>query len=99
MPLASIGRRRWLQVALGMGRRGGRPAAEPWPTPAAVTPIRELCDSLLGIMRAGTATPFEQRFATLAPVDRTRIRPVGDPATVGRADLGPACRRTSKRPC
>jgi phospholipid transport system substrate-binding protein len=71
MPLASIGRRRWLQLALAcagmtVGARGA--AADP----AAVAPIRELCDALLGIMRAGAATPFAKRFATLAPmIDRT----------------------------
>jgi phospholipid transport system substrate-binding protein len=35
--------------------------------PAAVTPIRELCDGLIGIMRAGQATPFAQRYAMLTP--------------------------------
>jgi phospholipid transport system substrate-binding protein len=67
MPFASIGRRRWLQMAL----------ASPCATltlrramadPAAVTPIRQLCDTLLAIMRAGRATPFQKRYETLTPV-------------------------------
>jgi phospholipid transport system substrate-binding protein len=35
---------------------------------AATAPIRKLDTALLSVMRAGTATPFSQRFATLAPV-------------------------------
>jgi phospholipid transport system substrate-binding protein len=66
MSYALIGRRRWLRTALGAaGVALLSPAAKA--NPAAVTPIRELCDSLLGIMRAGQSTPFGQRFATLAP--------------------------------
>ncbi len=30
-------------------------------------PIRELCDGLISIMRAGSRTPFTQRFQMLAP--------------------------------
>ena len=67
MPLASIGRRRWLQVALASaGATLALPRA--MADPAAVTPIRQLCDTLLGIMKAGRATPFQQRYETLAPV-------------------------------
>src|ERR1700675_158297 len=67
MPFASIGRRCWLQAAAaltGIGVAGGGAAADP----AAVAPIRALCDGLLRIMKAGSATPFAQRFAMLAPV-------------------------------
>jgi phospholipid transport system substrate-binding protein len=67
MRLASIGRRRWLQGALASaGATLALPRA--MADPAAVTPIRQLCDTLLAIMRAGHATPFPQRYATLAPV-------------------------------
>jgi phospholipid transport system substrate-binding protein len=66
MSFAPIGRRRWLRTALGAaGMALVLPGARA--NPAAVTPIRELCDSLLGVMRAGQGTPFGQRFATLAP--------------------------------
>jgi phospholipid transport system substrate-binding protein len=70
MPFASIGRRRWLKVALGWTcmALGPRQALA---DQAAVAPIKMLCDSLLRVMRAGTATPFAQRFAQLAPeIDR-----------------------------
>ena len=67
MPLASIGRRRWLQGALASaGATLALPRA--MADPAAVTPIRQLCDTLLAIMKAGRATPFQQRYETLAPV-------------------------------
>lgn len=67
MPFASIGRRRWLRVALtscGAVLAASRAIAGSAP----VTPVRELCDALIGIMKAGQATPFQQRFAMLAPV-------------------------------
>ena len=66
MSMASIGRRCWLRAAfatVGVALAGARAMADT----AAVAPIRELCDSLLGIMRAGTSTPFAQRFDRLAP--------------------------------
>ena len=67
MSFASIGRRRWLRGALAtIGTAVALPRAKA--DPAAVSPIQELCDHLLDIMRAGQATPFPQRFATLAPV-------------------------------
>ena len=57
MPFASMGRRRWLQAALASaGATLALPRA--MADPAAVTPVRQLCDSLLGIMKAGHATPF-----------------------------------------
>jgi phospholipid transport system substrate-binding protein len=71
MPSASIGRRQGLRFALVLGV-----VASAWPPraqadPAAVAPIRELCDSLLAIMRAGRSSPFTQRFNMLAPtIDR-----------------------------
>ena len=71
MSFALIGRRPWLRGALATaGIAVALPRAKA--DPAAVAPIRELCDHLLDVMRAGQATPFPQRFATLAPViDRT----------------------------
>jgi phospholipid transport system substrate-binding protein len=36
--------------------------------PDAAIPIQALCNALLVIMKAGRATPFPQRFATLAPI-------------------------------
>src|SRR5271166_1016215 len=66
MSLGSIGRRRWLRTALAWALAA--PALRrAMADPAVVGPIRELCDSLLGIMRAGRTAPFAQRFATLAP--------------------------------
>jgi phospholipid transport system substrate-binding protein len=54
--------------------------------PAAVQPIRELCDGLLRIMRAGSSTPFTQRFQMLAPdVDRAFDLP-----TVLQLSVGPS---------
>jgi phospholipid transport system substrate-binding protein len=70
MLLAPIGRRRCLQgaiVATGTALVGTRGKADP----GAVEPVRELCDGLLRIMRAGQSTPFQQRFQMLTPdVDR-----------------------------
>jgi phospholipid transport system substrate-binding protein len=67
MPPASIERRRLLWVALastGVAVCARRAAADPM----AVAPIRELCDALLSIMKAGSSIPFAQRFAELVPV-------------------------------
>jgi phospholipid transport system substrate-binding protein len=85
MPLASIGRRRWLQVALAwIGMIAGPRQTKA--DPAAVAQIRELCDALLRIMKAGSAAPFAQRFATLAPVvDRVFNLPVILQVSVGPA--------------
>jgi phospholipid transport system substrate-binding protein len=66
MSLASIGRRRWLRTTLGAAI-AVLVAPGVIADPAAIAPIRELCDSLLGIMRAGRTTPFGQRFTMLAP--------------------------------
>jgi phospholipid transport system substrate-binding protein len=67
MPFASIGRRRWLMIvaaSLGTMLTVPRAMAEP----AAVAPVRALCNALIGIMKAGHSTPFQQRFAMLGPV-------------------------------
>ena len=36
--------------------------------PASITPIQQLTDGLLRVMKAGSGTPFKQRFDMLAPV-------------------------------
>jgi len=85
MPQAIIGRRRlpWLAAAwLGGLTRLSRAAADP----AAIAPIQQLCDALLSVMRAGAATPFAQRFSTLAPVvDSSFNLPVILQVSVGAA--------------
>src|SRR6185437_16722803 len=84
MPFGSLGRRRLLGIAaagIGSAAWFGRAAADP----AAVAPIQQLCDALIGIMKAG-AEPFAQRFETLAPVvDRTFNLPVILQVSVGFA--------------
>jgi len=71
MVLASTGRRKWMQATFA-SLVAGLVMAPAKADPAAVTPIRDLCDALLGIMRAGRTAAFTQRFATLAPtIDRT----------------------------
>jgi phospholipid transport system substrate-binding protein len=82
---ASIGRRRWLKTvlaasaALFVSRHANA-------DPAAVAPVKELCTTLLAIMRAGQATPFARRFETLAPaIDR-----VFDLPAILRLSVGPS---------
>jgi phospholipid transport system substrate-binding protein len=84
MPLASIGRRCCMQAALmGMALAAAPRAVKA--DPAAVAPVKELCDALLGIMHAGGSAPFAQRFATLAPtIDR-----VFDLPTILQVSVGP----------
>jgi phospholipid transport system substrate-binding protein len=84
MPLASIGRRRGFQVALawtGMAFGMHQARAQQGPT----APIKELCDSLLRIMKAGSATPFAQRYAMLAPI----IDRVFDLSAILQVSVGP----------
>ncbi len=70
MSLALVRRRHSLQLVLAaaaVAPAGSAARADP----AAVAPIRDLCSNLIGIMRAGQATPFPRRFDMLAPtVDR-----------------------------
>jgi len=70
MSLAQIGRRRCLETAIAItGAALALSAVEA--DPGAVQPIRQLSDGLLRIMRAGSGTPFPQRFQMLTPeVDR-----------------------------
>jgi len=85
MSFASMGRRRALQSALAFAaitlqwRRASADAA-------AVAPIREPCDSLLGIMRAGRGTPFPRRFDMLAPAIERAL----DLATILQLSVGPS---------
>jgi phospholipid transport system substrate-binding protein len=83
MPLAWIGRRRLLGTAItsvAMARLRQAHA-----DPAAVTPIRQLCDTLLRIMEAGSGTPFAKRFAIIAPV----VDRVFDLTTILQVSVGP----------
>jgi phospholipid transport system substrate-binding protein len=54
--------------------------------PTAIAPIRELCNSLLAIMRAGHTTPFAQRFEMLAPA----IERAFDLPAILQLSVGPA---------
>jgi phospholipid transport system substrate-binding protein len=84
MPLASIGRRRWMQVALACVGATAAIRQASADTPA-VAPVRQLCDALLRIMHAGGGTPFPQRFAMVAPV----IDQVFDLQTILQVSVGP----------
>jgi phospholipid transport system substrate-binding protein len=78
-----IGRRLALMggaVAMMPAGRTARAAGDP----AVIAPIQGLCDALVAIMKAGTKTPFSQRFAMLAPaVDRAL-----DMATILQVSVG-----------
>ena len=54
--------------------------------PAAVMPIRELCDGLISIMRAGQATPFARRYAMLTPA----IERAFDLSAILQLSVGPS---------
>jgi phospholipid transport system substrate-binding protein len=85
MPLASIGRRRCLQVGLawtGLALGLRRALADS----GALAPIRQLCDALLRVMQAGSATPFAQRFAMLAPA----VEHAFDLPAILQVSVGPA---------
>ncbi len=73
MPHVLFGRRLVLAMAVAgtiLASVGGRPAMAD-PASAVIAPIQGLCDTLIAVMKAGTSTPFAQRFNMLAPaVDR-----------------------------
>jgi len=71
MAFASIGRRRCVQIAVAaIGVAAGPRLSLADSSPIGL--IKDLCDALLRIMKAGSATPFAQRFTMLAPtIDRT----------------------------
>src|SRR5215472_909937 len=84
MSFASMGRRCALRSALAFTAftlQWQRSSADA----AAVAPIRELCDSLLGVMRAGRGTPFPRRFAMLAPAIERAL----DLAAILQLSVGP----------
>jgi phospholipid transport system substrate-binding protein len=73
MPYDRIARRSLLiggtlaVIAVSVCREGAHAATDP----AVTAPIQGLCDTLLTVMKSGSATPFSQRFDMLAPaVDR-----------------------------
>jgi phospholipid transport system substrate-binding protein len=85
MSFALIGRRRLVLGALALA--GASVVIRPGiADTAAIAPIRELCDSLLGIMRAGQGTPFAQRFDRLAPA----IERAFDLPAVLQSSVGPS---------
>ena len=70
MPPDRIARRLVIFVCAAMLATWAPPARAAT-DPAVIAPIQGLCDALLAVMKAGTQTPFEQRFSMLAPaVDR-----------------------------
>jgi phospholipid transport system substrate-binding protein len=86
MPSVSISRRRMAMLGLAMAAAAGRsPAARAAAgDPAVIAPIQGLCDGLITVMKAGTKTPFSQRFDMLAPaVDRAL-----DLGTILRVSVG-----------
>jgi hypothetical protein len=91
MPFASMGRRRWLAALASAGATLALPRA--MANPAAVTPIRQLCDGLLGIMKAGHATPFQQRYEALAPVAERTF----DLLAILQLSVGPSWARPADR--
>lgn len=82
----ALNRRRCLLLGalagIGGGLRIGRAAADT----AAAAPIQRLYDGLLNVMKAGGATPFQQRYATLEPV----IDSVFDLPAILQVSVGPA---------
>lgn len=68
MPFASLGRRRWIKTVVASLAAGLIVPASAMADAAAVQPVRDLCDALLGIMHAGSGKPFQERFAMVAPV-------------------------------
>jgi phospholipid transport system substrate-binding protein len=53
--------------------------------PSAVQPVQQLVDGLLQIMKAGTGTPFQQRYDTLAPI----VERAFDLPTILHESVGP----------
>jgi phospholipid transport system substrate-binding protein len=71
MQKLSLRRRGVIAMALSL-LLGGAVRAEAADASGALAPIQKLVDGLLQVMKAGPATPFQQRFNMLAPViDRT----------------------------
>jgi phospholipid transport system substrate-binding protein len=71
MPVGQLGRRALFAAAcaVGIGLAASASAAD---ESEAIAPVRDLIAGLITVMKAGVATPFEQRFRLLAPgIDRT----------------------------
>jgi phospholipid transport system substrate-binding protein len=85
MPFASIGRRRWCMIVLASVAGAFVAESRGIADPAAVAPVQRLCNALIGSMKAGHSTPFQQRFATLAPV----VDQVFDLPAVLQVSVGP----------
>ena len=83
---ARMGRRRWLQASIATAAAFGMVARPSAADPGAVAPIRELCNSLLAIMRAGQSTSFSQRFEMLSPA----IERAFDLSAILQLSVGPA---------
>jgi ABC-type transporter MlaC component len=62
-----VRRRNLLAILAGAPVFAGLPAFAGDSDPAAA-PVQKLMDGLLNVMKAGTQTPFNQRYATLAPI-------------------------------
>jgi len=86
MSFALISRRRALRSALAFAATAAvaMPCANA--ESGALVPIRELCNSLLGIMRAGHSAPFPQRFEMLAPA----IERAFDLSAILQLSVGPS---------
>lgn len=71
MPVCQLGRRALFAAARAICIGSATPASAS-AEPAAIGPVRDLIAGLIEAMKAGVGTPFEKRFAVLAPViDRT----------------------------
>ena len=79
----AIPRRRLLSGAAGFAMIWALPVRA---ENAAIAPIRQLVDGLVGIMKAGGGTPFPQRYAQLAPV----VERTFDLPAILRESVGPA---------
>jgi phospholipid transport system substrate-binding protein len=99
MPLVSVGRRGLLLLtaSIPVALAGLSGPARATAAPPVIAPIQGLYDALLVAMKAGSKTPFSQRFDMLAPaVDRALDIPTILQVSVGAAwnDL-PAEQRTA----
>lgn len=76
-------RRGFIVGAFALGVASAMPARA---QDAAIAPIRQLIDGLVGIMKAGGGTPFPARFAQLAPV----VESTFDLHAILQESVGPA---------
>ena len=79
MPIASIGRRRWLQAASALyGHLVGRRRA--MADPARSSRSRQLCDTLLRIMKAGSRHAVRAALCDVGAGGRPGAQPADDPS-------------------